>query len=118
MILGRQRPDRGSIWLLERVSGHLHSPRWLALAARESPSSYLQPTGRDNLEIRGRLLAFAKEKRRGSFATVGLMAVADRKARAYYSGMKQGSALHWSCSAVRNFFRWRADEWPRSRRNP
>jgi ABC-2 type transport system ATP-binding protein len=94
MILGLQRPDRGSILLFGKP---LESRRLGALAKIgslvESPSLYLHLTGRENLEVHRRLLDAPLRAIGEALETVGLTAAADRAVRGYSSGMKQRLGL-------------------------
>lgn len=94
MILGLQRPNRGSIDLfgqsLEKESNQLLS-RIGALV--ESPSLYAHLTGRENLEVHRLLLGLPKQANDEALATVGLIPVADRIVRGYSSGMRQRLGL-------------------------
>lgn len=94
MLLGLQRPDRGTISLFGRP---LERER-VALLARigslvESPSLYLHLTGRENLEIHRRLLGLPKGAIDAALETVDLLPVAGRIVRKYSSGMKQRLGL-------------------------
>ena len=90
MLLGLQRPSRGTISLFGRP---LESER-VALLRRigslvESPSLYLHLTGRENLEVHRRLLGVSKCAIDEALETVDLVPVAGRLVRQYSSGMKQ-----------------------------
>jgi lantibiotic transport system ATP-binding protein len=90
MVLGLQRPNRGTIFLFGRP---LAAER-IALLRRigslvESPSLYLHLTGRENLEVHRRLLGLSKRAVDEALETVGLIPVAGRLVRNYSSGMKQ-----------------------------
>ena len=90
MLLGLQRPSRGTISLFGRP---LESQR-VALLRRigslvESPSLYLHLTGRENLEVHRRLLGVSKRAIEEAMKTVDLTSVAGRLVRQYSSGMKQ-----------------------------
>lgn len=90
MVLGLQRPNRGTITLFGRP---LAGER-IALLRRigslvESPSLYLHLTGRENLEIHRRLLSLPKLTIDEALETVALIPVAGRLVRTYSSGMKQ-----------------------------
>jgi ABC-type multidrug transport system ATPase subunit len=90
MVLGLQRPDRGTISLFGRP---LAKERIAALrrigSLVESPSLYLHLTGRENLEVHRRLLRLPKRCIDEALETVDLTSVADRLVRHYSSGMKQ-----------------------------
>jgi ABC-type multidrug transport system ATPase subunit len=94
MILGLQRPDRGSISLFGRP---LAKERLAALrrigSMVESPALYPHLTGRENLEVHRRLLDLPKAAIDQALETVDLLAVGDRLARHYSSGMKQRLGL-------------------------
>ncbi len=90
MVLGLQRPSRGTISLFECP---LEKER-VALLRRvgslvESPSLYFHLTGRENLEVHRRLLGLPKPCIDAALKTVDLISVADRLVRNYSSGMKQ-----------------------------
>ena len=94
MILGLQRPDRGTILLFGRP---LRSER-LALLRRigslvEAPSLYSHLTGRENLEVHRRLLGGPGQWIDEALDTVDLFAAGDRLVRNYSSGMKQRLGL-------------------------
>ncbi len=94
MLLGLQRPTRGTISLF----GRPFEGERIALLRRigslvESPSLYLHLTGRENLEVHRRLLDASKRAIDEALETVGLAGVADRTARKYSSGMKQRLGL-------------------------
>jgi ABC-type multidrug transport system ATPase subunit len=91
MVLGLQRPNRGTISLFGRP---LETER-VALLGRigslvESPSLYLHLTGRENLEVHRRLLGVSK---RAIDEAMDLIPVAGRLVRNYSSGMKQRLGL-------------------------
>src|SRR5258706_13710611 len=79
MVLGLQRPSRGSISLFGRP---LAQERIAALrrigSLVESPSLYLHLTGRENLEVHRRLIGLPARDIDEALETVGLNAVADR----------------------------------------
>ncbi len=94
MILGLQRPNRGSISLF----GCPLAAKRISLLRRigslvESPSLYLHLTGEENLEVHRRLLSLPKRAIAESLETVGLTSFAGRLARTYSSGMKQRLGL-------------------------
>jgi len=94
MVLGLQRPDRGTISLFGRP---LAAER-IALLRRigslvESPSLYQHLTGRENLEVHRRLLGLSKRAIDEALETVELIPVAGRLVRNYSSGMKQRLGL-------------------------
>src|SRR5947207_2291782 len=94
MVLGLQRPNRGTISLFGRP---LAAER-IALLRRigslvESPSLYLHLTGRENLEVHRRLLGVSKHFIDEALETVDLISVAGRLMRNYSSGMKQRLGL-------------------------
>jgi ABC-type multidrug transport system ATPase subunit len=94
MMLGLQRPDRGAVFLFGKP---LAAERIAALrrigSMVESPSLYPHLTGRENLEVHRRLLNLPKLAIDQALETVALLAVGDRLARNYSSGMKQRLAL-------------------------
>jgi len=94
IVLGLQRPDRGTISLFGRP---LAEER-IALLRRigslvESPSLYMHLTGRENLEVHRRLLGLPRSCIDEALATVDLISVAGRLVRQYSSGMKQRLGL-------------------------
>ena len=94
MVLGLQRPNRGTISLFGRP---LETER-VALLKRigslvESPSLYLHLTGRENLEVHRRLLGLRKSAIDEALGSVDLIPVAGRLVRNYSSGMKQRLGL-------------------------
>ena len=94
MVLGLQRPNRGTISLFGRP---LAQER-IALLRRigslvEAPSVYLHLTGRENLEIHRRLLGLPLPAIDEALEAVDLIRVAGRLARNYSSGMKQRLGL-------------------------
>jgi ABC-type multidrug transport system ATPase subunit len=94
MVLGLQRPNRGSISLFGRP---LETKRVASLARVgslvESPSLYAHLTGRENLEVHRRLLSLSKRAIDEALETVDLIPVAGRLVRNYSSGMKQRLGL-------------------------
>jgi ABC-type multidrug transport system ATPase subunit len=94
IILGLQRPNRGSILLFGRP---LASERVAVLrrigSLVEAPSHYLHLTGRENLEVHRCLLDVPKSAIHQALKTVDLISVADRPVRSYSSGMKQRLGL-------------------------
>jgi ABC-2 type transport system ATP-binding protein len=94
MVLGLQRPDRGTISLF----GHPLAGERIASLRRigslvESPSLYLHLTGRENLEVHRRLLGLSKHAIDEALEAVDLIPVAGRLVRNYSSGMKQRLGL-------------------------
>src|SRR2546426_2413188 len=94
MMLGLQRPDRGTVSLFGRP---LAAER-VAVLGRigslvESPSLYSHLTGRENLEVHRRLLGVSKHFIDEALETVDLISVAGRLVRNYSSGMKQRLGL-------------------------
>src|SRR4030088_756028 len=94
MVLGLQRPNRGTISLFGRP---LAAER-TALLGRigslvESPAPYLHLTGRENLEVHRRLLGLPKRAIDQALETVDLLSVGGRVVRRYSSGMKQRLGL-------------------------
>lgn len=94
MVLGLQRPDRGTISLF----GHPQSAARMASLRRvgslvESPSLYQHLTGRENLELHRRLLSLSTDSIDEVLKTVELTSVADRLVRTYSLGMKQRLGL-------------------------
>jgi lantibiotic transport system ATP-binding protein len=94
MILGLQRPDRGSIFLFDEQLG-ADRTRLLARTGSlvEAPSLYLHLTGRENVEVHRRLLDAPVRAISEALDTVGLSGAADRAVRGYSSGMKQRLGL-------------------------
>ncbi len=94
IVLGLQRPDRGSVYLF----GHALAENRLTLLRRigslvESPSLYENLTGRENLEVHRRLLALPIRAIDEALDTVDLLPAADRVVKGYSSGMKQRLGL-------------------------
>ena len=94
MVLGLQRPDRGTISLFGRPLARER----IALLRRigslvESPSLYLHLTGRENLEVHRRLLGLPARVIDEALEAVELSPVASRLVRNYSSGMKQRLGL-------------------------
>lgn len=94
MVLGLQRPDRGSI----RLFGHTQTERRLESLHRigslvEAPSIYENLTGRENLEVHRRLLGLSRRNIDEALTTVDLLDAADRLVKGYSSGMKQRLGL-------------------------
>jgi len=94
MVLGLQRPDRGTISLFGRPLARER----IALLRRigslvESPSLYLHLTGRENLEVHRRLLGLPASAIDEALEAVELSTVASRLVRNYSSGMKQRLGL-------------------------
>lgn len=94
MILGLQRPDRGSISLFGRPL----EPERTKLLARigslvEAPSLYAHLTGRENLEVHRRLIDGSRTSIDEVLGTVGLISAASRVVRGYSSGMRQRLGL-------------------------
>ncbi len=94
MVLGLQRPDRGTISLFGRP---LETER-VALLRRigslvESPSLYFHLTGRENLEVHRRLLGAPRRTIDETLETVDLIPAAGQLVRNYSSGMKQRLGL-------------------------
>lgn len=94
MVLGLQRPNRGTISLFGRP---LASERETALrrigSLVEAPSLYLHLTGRENLEVHRRLLGLPKRAIDEALETVDLLPAAAKLVRNYSSGMKQRLGL-------------------------
>jgi ABC-type multidrug transport system ATPase subunit len=94
MVLGLQRPNRGTISLFGRPLARER----IALLRRigslvESPSLYLHLTGRENLEVHRRLLGSPARAIDEALEAVELSPVASRLVRNYSSGMKQRLGL-------------------------
>jgi ABC-2 type transport system ATP-binding protein len=94
MILGLQRPDRGTISLFGNSLGRQRT----AVLARigslvESPSLYPNLTGCENLEVHRRLLGAPKSAIDDALETVDLTRAAGRIVRGYSSGMRQRLGL-------------------------
>jgi ABC-2 type transport system ATP-binding protein len=90
LILGLQKPDRGSVTLFGRP---LASDRIAVLRRTgslvESPSTYPHLTGRENLEVQRRILGVPRHAIDECLKTVDLLASADRPVRTYSTGMRQ-----------------------------
>jgi len=90
MILGLQRPDRGSVRLFgapPRAGGLSALSRTGSLV--EAPSLYLHLTGRENLEVHRRLLDAPVPAIDRALTMVDLSGAAHQLVREYSSGMKQ-----------------------------
>jgi lantibiotic transport system ATP-binding protein len=90
LLLGLQRPDKGSINLF----GKSLAAERLTILRRvgslvDTPSLYTHLSGRENLEIHRRLLALAKSSIVEALEAVNLTSVADRLVRHYSHGMRQ-----------------------------
>jgi lantibiotic transport system ATP-binding protein len=94
MILGLQRPNRGTIALFGQPMGR-HGTAVLRRVGSlvEAPSLYLHLTGRENLEVHRLLLDCRRRGIDDVLDTVGLLPAADRIVRGYSSGMKQRLGL-------------------------
>src|SRR5579872_1301810 len=94
MILGLQRPDRGTVTLFGRpqASAPVEVLRRIGSLV-ESPSLYSHLTGRENLEIHRRLLSLPKTSIDEALKAVDLLAAGGRLVRNYSSGMKQRLGL-------------------------
>ncbi len=94
IILGLQRPDRGTVTLFGRPqkTEAIETLRRIGSLV-ESPSLYSHLTGRENLEIHRRLLSLPKASIDDALETVDLLSVGDRLVRNYSSGMKQRLGL-------------------------
>jgi ABC-type multidrug transport system ATPase subunit len=90
MVLGLQRPDRGSLSLFGRslYDGRLDLLRRTGSLV-ETPSLYPHLSGRENLEVHRRLLRLPVSSIHDALETVDLLAVADRLVRTYSHGMRQ-----------------------------
>src|SRR4051812_30787245 len=90
LMLGLQKPDRGTISVFGRP---LESDRPNLLARIgslvEAPSLYGHLTGRENLEVHRRLLDVPRQAIDHALETVDLLSASDRVVRGYSSGMKQ-----------------------------
>jgi len=94
MVLGLQRPTRGTVSLFGRSLGAARLPVLGRVGSLvESPSLYLHLTGRENLEVHRRLLGLAKSSIDRALEAVDLTSVGDRLVRSYSSGMKQRLGL-------------------------
>jgi lantibiotic transport system ATP-binding protein len=94
MVLGLQRPNRGTISLFGRPLARER----IALLRRigslvESPSLYLHLTGWENLEVYRRLLGLSARVIDEALEAVELSPVPSRLVRNYSSGMKQRLGL-------------------------
>jgi lantibiotic transport system ATP-binding protein len=94
MILGLQRPDRGTLSLFGQSLETTRLPLLRRVGSLvESPSLYMHLTGRENLEVHRRLLALPKVAIDEVLETVALERVGDRLVCKYSSGMKQRLGL-------------------------
>jgi lantibiotic transport system ATP-binding protein len=94
MILGLQKPSRGTVCLFGSPSS---VPQLTALrrvgALVEYPSLYLHLSGRENLEVHRRLLGLSPSSIDRALETVDLTSADRCLARSYSSGMKQRLGL-------------------------
>src|SRR4051794_34322449 len=90
MILGLQRPSRGTVSLFghQLPKGRVDTLRRVG-AMVESPSPYLHLTGRENLEVHTRLLGLTQRVIDEALDAVNLLPMRDRLVRHYSTGMKQ-----------------------------
>lgn len=94
MILGLQRPDRGSIEIFGRPLERERLPLLRRIGSLvEAPSLYLHLTGRENLEVHRRLLGVPRRVIDETLDAVDLLPFGDRLVRKYSSGMKQRLGL-------------------------
>lgn len=90
MVLGLQRPTRGTIVLFgQSLERHRTDLLCRIGSLVETPSLYLHLTGRENLEVHRLLLDAPKGSIDEVLETVDLVSAADRLVRGYSSGMKQ-----------------------------
>ena len=92
IVSGLLRPGAGSATLLGRPTGDPRAKRDLGLCPQEL-ALYPSLTGRENLDLFGRLAglprARLRERADAVLASVGLTAAADRRAGEYSGGMKR-----------------------------
>lgn len=90
MILGLQRPDRGTVHVFgKRLDAERAATLRRIGSLVESPSLYPHLTGRENLEVHRRLMNGSKAGIDDALHIVGLGGAANRIVRGYSSGMKQ-----------------------------
>ena len=84
LILGLQRPDRGSVWLLGRPRDSFPTSEMARIGSVvESPALYPHLTGRENLEVHRQLLSVSITNISRVLEVVGLSNVGDRLVRGY-----------------------------------
>ena len=94
MMLGLQRPDRGTVSLFgQPLAEHRIAALGRIGSMVETPSPYLHLTGRENLEVHRRLIGLPRRAIDEALQTVDLRSVGDRLVRNYSSGMKQRLGL-------------------------
>jgi len=90
ILLGLQRPSRGTVSLFGRQLPHGRTDVLRRVGSMvESPSPYLHLTGRENLEVHTRLLGLPPRRIDEALDMVNLSPVRDRLVRHYSTGMKQ-----------------------------
>ena len=94
MMLGLQRPDRGTIALFGKpLATERIAPLARIGSLVEAPSLYQHLTGHENLEVHRRLLGLPKRAIDQALETVELTSFGGRLVRNYSSGMKQRLGL-------------------------
>lgn len=90
MLLGLQKPTRGTISLFGRPLQAARTDILRRIGSLvESPSLYGHLTGRENLEVHRRLLGLPRECIHSVLETVNLLPAGNQLVRQYSSGMKQ-----------------------------
>jgi ABC-2 type transport system ATP-binding protein len=90
IVLGLQRPSRGTVSLFGRPLPKSRGEVLRRVGSMvESPSPYLHLTGRENLEVHTRLLGLPPREIDEALDMVNLSGVRDRLVRHYSTGMKQ-----------------------------
>src|ERR1041385_3770729 len=90
IVLGLQRPSRGTVSLFGRPLPKSRGEVLRRVGSMvESPSPYLHLTGRENLEVHTRLLGLPPREIDEALDMVNLSGVRDRLGRHYSTGMKQ-----------------------------
>jgi lantibiotic transport system ATP-binding protein len=94
MILGLQRPDKGTVSLFGQPMGRNRTDILRRIGSMvESPSLYLHLTGRENLEVHCLLLGVSTSAIDAALDSVDLRTAGNHIVRGYSSGMKQRLGL-------------------------
>lgn len=91
LMLGLLRPEAGRIEIFGQPAGHRSAPRIGALI--EQPSLYPHLTGRENLELTGRLLGLDAIEIARVLTIVDLTSAANQRVGTYSLGMRQRLAI-------------------------
>ncbi len=94
MLLGLLRPDQGGVRLFgEALNGNRQRVLGKVGSLVESPSLYPNLTGRENLQLYGRLLGVDAAEVARTLGIVRMAGAADRLVRGYSTGMRQRIGL-------------------------